>query len=537
MIPPIRTTRRVWSLLWTVPVIALSLSTVSSAQQLGSISFPNSGAAEAQKDFVDGVLLLHSFEFEDAREAFRRAQAIDSDFALAYWGEAMTHNHPLWRHKGVEEGLAALAQFAASPAERAAKAPTPRERAYLEAVDTLFGPGDKIEQDRAYEVAMAAMVKAWPDDQEARAFYALSILGTTQGTRDFRAYMRAAAEAEVVFAANPRHPGAAHYLIHSYDDPVHAPLGLRAASVYAEIAPAATHAQHMISHIYIALGRWAEAGAANEKSLAVSEERARRKELPNHRRSHHALHWLQYSYLQEGRVAEATRLLDIMTEDQRNAGTANADWYLAQMRAGQMVETGNWGLEFPAIDSKRFRFYRAPAEALVAGLHALHRKDLDAARKAIADLEAVQAALTPEEVEEHRVTEADRQIGLVTALELEALIAWQEERREEAISLLRRATTIEDSLPPEFGPPAIVKPSHELLGELLLAMDRPQEARTAFETALLLAPRRAPALLGLATAARESGDAAAAGRAAAELASVRQGGSMASTDAARGAGE
>ena len=194
---------------------------------LGSVSFPNSGNAAAQAPFIRGVLLLHSFEYDTAAEAFRQAQAADAGFALAYWGEAMTYNHPLWQQQDRDAALKALGRLAASADTRAAKAPTDRERQYLGAVETLYGVGSKHDRDQAYMRAMERLQNAYPDDMEARAFHALAILGSRDGVRDFATYVRAAATVQPVFDANPDHPGAAHYLIHSFDDPVHAPLGCR----------------------------------------------------------------------------------------------------------------------------------------------------------------------------------------------------------------------------------------------------------------------------------------------------------------------
>jgi len=202
------------------------------------------------------VLLLHSFEFADAASAFREAQQIDEDFALAYWGEAMTYNHPLWQEQDRDAAHATLARYAPTPEARQARAPTDPERAYLAAVDVLYGEGSKTDRDLAYMAEMERMTTKWPDDDEARAFYALSILGSTDGERDFATYMRAAAAAQPVFESNPDHPGAVHYIIHSFDDPVHAPLGLEAARAYSGIAPDAGHAQHMTSHIFVAMGMW-----------------------------------------------------------------------------------------------------------------------------------------------------------------------------------------------------------------------------------------------------------------------------------------
>jgi len=216
--------------------------------RLGTIDFPNSGAPAAQHAFIQGVLLLHSFEFEDAATEFQQAQKADPTFALAYWGEAMTYNHPLWKEQDGDAARAALARYASTAEAREARAPTERERGFMQAVDALYGRGDKTERDARYMERMKQLSAAYPKDLEAKAFYALSIVGTKNGDRDFATYERAAEVAKEVFAANPRHPGAAHYIIHSYDDPVHAHLGLEAARAYSDIAPDAAHAQHMAAH-------------------------------------------------------------------------------------------------------------------------------------------------------------------------------------------------------------------------------------------------------------------------------------------------
>ena len=191
-------------------------------RKLGTIDFPHSGKAEARQAFLTGVLLLHSFEFEDAATQFQRAQEIDPDFALAYWGEAMTYNHPLWQQQDKPAALVALERYGATPEARQRKAPSEREAAYLAALDVLYGDGSKTERDVAYLKAMGRLAAAYPDDLEAQAFYALAILGSTNGERDFATYMRAASVAQRIFGANPDHPGAVHYMIHSFDDPVHA---------------------------------------------------------------------------------------------------------------------------------------------------------------------------------------------------------------------------------------------------------------------------------------------------------------------------
>ncbi|MCZ6753674.1 MAG: hypothetical protein O7E49_00050, partial [Gemmatimonadetes bacterium] len=207
-------------------VLCLAGGVALQAQEprLGRINFPTSGSATAQESFLRGVLYLHSFEYDSAREAFRAAQESDPQFTMAYWGEAMTRNHPVWNGRYRAQALAALTKLGATAEARLATAPTERERMYLLAVETLFADGPKAERDTAYMYAMQDISLLYPEDLEAQAFYALSLLGLNQGVRDYSSYMKAAAVAQDVSRANPQHPGGAHYTIHAFDDAPHAPL-------------------------------------------------------------------------------------------------------------------------------------------------------------------------------------------------------------------------------------------------------------------------------------------------------------------------
>ena len=269
------------------PDVNRSDSDTVTASSLGEIEFPASGSTEAQQPFLRGVLLLHNFEYDDAQVAFQRAQELDPDFAMAYWGEAMTMTHPLWGQQDVQQALNVLRRLAPTPSRRVAAAPTERERGYLRAVEALYGEGDKPQRDRAYMAAMQALARQFPEDDNARAFYALSILGSAQGKRVEKLYLSAASIAQAVFERNPRHPGAVHYLIHALDEPAHAHRALEAARVYADLAPAAPHARHMPSHIFMALGLWDDVIHANERSWVAGEQRRIRKGLGVAERSYH----------------------------------------------------------------------------------------------------------------------------------------------------------------------------------------------------------------------------------------------------------
>src|SRR2546423_433539 len=301
--------------LWIAPTWLIAGVLPAQTSRLGTIDFPTSGPPAAQAQFIRGVLLLHSFEYQDAARAFREAQRIDPEFALAYWGEALTSTHPLWDEQDASAARAVLQRLGPTPNARRAKAPTPRERAYLNAVETLYGDGPKARRDTAYSRAMERLVTRFPADREAQVFYAASLLGLSQGVRNVPTYMRAAAIVARVFRENPDHPGAAHLLIHCYDDPVHARLGLPAARAYSKIAPDAAHAQHMTTHIFLALGMWDEVVSQNE--LASGRD-------PATWAPDHYTQWLGYGYLQQGRYGEALRHLERMRENVDKGGRGRA---------------------------------------------------------------------------------------------------------------------------------------------------------------------------------------------------------------------
>ena len=490
------------------------------ADDLGRIDFPTSGSGEAQKHFLRGALLLHSFEFDDAAEEFRAAEKGEPGFAMAYWGEAMTFNHPLWMEQDAAAARKALEKLAPTPEGRLAKAPTEREKMYLSAVEALYGKGDKAANDKDYAEAMRRLHEKFPDDENAAAFYALALLGTCEGKRDYPTYMKAAAVAEEVFAKNPLHPGAVHYLIHSYDDPVHAPLGMRAARVYAKIAPAAGHALHMPSHIFFASGMWEEAAASNEAAWKASLDRAGRKSLgpddPNYH-NYHALLWLEYSYLQMGRYGDARKALATMEEDAGKSGSNRAKTHLAMMRAAYVVETRRFDGDVARSLSGSERGIAIFAE----GFAAAGRKDRELAGKAA-------ASIGKERAEPHHGGGSMYAMGrasgasadAVMKKELEALLAASGGKLEQGLALAKEAAAAEDTMSFDFGPPDVAKPAHELSGEMLLSAGKPAEARAEFERSLSGAPNRALSLLGLARAAAKAGDRAASEDAYRRLAAV-----------------
>ena len=235
--------------------------------QLGRVEFQTSGSEKAQAHFLRGLAALHSFWYEEALEAFRESTKVEPDFAMGYWGEAMAHNHPLWSEQDIAAARQVLTKMKETPNL------TDRERAYLAAVRLLYAEGDKPARDAAYSAAMEKIYRAYPDDLDAAAFYSLSLLGMVNfEEKSYRLQAKAGAIALDVYQKNPNHPGAAHYIIHAFDDPDHAILALPAARRYAGIAPEAHHARHMPSHIFLQLGMWPEAAWPHQLWTAPGEE-------------------------------------------------------------------------------------------------------------------------------------------------------------------------------------------------------------------------------------------------------------------------
>ena len=467
--------------------------------QLGVISFPNSGGAAAQEPFFRGMLLLHSFEYDDAAAAFRDAQAVDSSFGLAYWGEALTHYRPVWGRENLDEGRSALEQAPGGSSV------TPREQAYLDAAAILFGDGERERRWRRYSDAMGQVSRDYPEDQEAASLYAVSMFGVTDGERDHRTYMKIASIGEGVFRRNPNHPGALHYLIHAFDDPVHAPLGLRYAHLYSKVASAAPHAQHMPSHIFLALGMWDECISSNLDSWNSSEDRIARLGVGSDDRGYHALWWMQYAYLQKGMLAKAREKLSIVEQDAAQADSSRARNHQAYMRAHLLIDGEQWTADVRAVDGDLSP--RAwGASALAEGFRALKTGDVSGAREWAAKLRAKADA------------KGDEETSLpIAALELEGLLQLEDGQPDAAVATLRQAVQFEERTPFGYGPPIPAKPAPELLGEILLATDQADDAVKAFQASLERTPRRALSLLGLRKAATAAGDQEAAEHANSEL--------------------
>ncbi len=465
-----------------------------------------SASEAATEQFHVGLALLHNFEYYRAVDAFRAAQEADPDFAMAYWGEAMTHNHPLWDQQDREAAHKALAKLGATPEERAAKARTPKAKAWLDVVETLYSDeGSKKERDLAYLAKMKALHEADPSDIDARAFYGLAILGSSHGGRQIPIYMRAAGVLEDGFMQHEMHPGILHYLIHSYDDPEHAPLGERAAARYANVAPNAGHAQHMVSHIFHALGDWERSEAANINADAVVD-RQRAAAGRDSSSCGHYNEWLIYALLQQGKDtgeimqgcrSNAEAHIARSTEGRLGWGPASSYSGVAMWRG---VATGVWPEPLEGMDEGFLlaRYNLAQARLLE------NSDNAQEAAAALADMRALGGEIL-EVMEEEDSLNSYRQPWMERELAQGEAIVALAEGQDDGLSLLRAAAEAESALPVVFGPPAMAKPSWEMLGEQLLKLGRAAEAAEAFEKALAFAPGRLLSLNGL-EAARASAE-------------------------------
>jgi len=480
---------------------------------LSAIRFPNSGSPAAQPSFLRGVTALHNFQYEDAVEAFRDAQRIDRDFAMAYWGEAMAYNQTLWLNQDVAKAREILGRLAPTPEARAAKARTELEKGYLRAVEALFGSGDRAERDHAYAREMRRLATAHPEDPDVQSFLALALMGTMarsptlmrEGGDDHHQHAlvgstvqkEAAAILERVLARHPDHPGALHYLIHDYDDPDHARRALPAARAYAKVAPESSHALHMPAHIFLQLGMWDDAAASDEASFRASDAWITRKGLPVGMRDYHSLSWLLYESLQQGRFQRAREALDLIRPAVEATGASNLKAILSDMRARYVVETRSFQ-ELAAAKN-----FDTTGELFAIGMSAARRGDPEVAETALAELS-------------RRAGSKDRGNRrpdvAVMEKELAALLAVGGGRREDAVARMWEAVALERELPPPLGLPRPIKPAAELFGEILLELERPRDAAAEFRRALERSPNRSLALLGLARASAALGDRAAAGR-------------------------
>jgi tetratricopeptide (TPR) repeat protein len=481
--------------------------------ELGPISFPTSCSPAVQEAFVEAVILLHSFAYEEAEKAFEEISRRDTQCAMAYWGVAMSLYHPLWERPDaaiLEKGEAALQKAQSFRAKS-----EPRERDYIAALASFYDAknSDYLGRVTAYTNAMKTVYLQYPHDREAAAFYSLSLLGSelsqnTSGSlssrrtsapvhcggfssNNFGHRKEAAAILERLLIEEPNHPGALHYLMHAYDTPQLAPLGLKTARHYAAIAPPFAHALHMPSHIFTRLGLWDESIKSNLASVAAA-----RKTDEMHMGASdelHAMDYLLYAYLQSGRETEAESIVEQAKNtsvlDSDRSGTDELAYALAEFPARYAIELRHWSDAASLVSPHNIKAVTYWARTIGEA----RSGNVIGGREDWQQLDAINTSLS----------DHGKSVPTIKIYRLEAAswLAHAEKKDDLALRLMLSAAVLED----KNGLWELEIPAREMLGDLLLESGSPKQALTEYEQSLRGAPNRFNGLFGAAHAAELAG--------------------------------
>jgi len=469
--------------------------------QLGTVHFPVSCSAGVQKPFARGVALLHSFWYEEAEKEFEDIAKDDPQCAMAHWGIAMSIWHQLWNEPDAKVIARGLSE--ANTGEKLAAKATPREQLYLAAIKAFYGSSGKLDhaaRARAYSDAMKKVYESYPEDHEAATFYALSLLASEpHHDETFANRKQAAAILEKLFAIEPDHPGVAHYLIHSYDKPQLAQLGIPAARRYAEVAPAAPHALHMPSHIFARVGLWQDDIKSNLASIAATRKTAAM-HMGGEGHQFHAMDFLFYAYMQSGREADARALMDEVNKmpEMHDMYGVGFDPHLAtqaQFAALYPIEMRDWAtaaaltpMDVPGTASDSFGYW---AKAIGSA----HLHQTEEVRKDVHAIEIIHQKFVDQKKDFFAEgTESDLN-------QAKAWLAFSEGKYDDAVAILRPLAEKEEALGDE--PQGI--PSREMIAEILLEAKHPQQALAEYQADLKFSPNRFNGLYGAARAAEAAG--------------------------------
>jgi tetratricopeptide (TPR) repeat protein len=484
-------------------LLVSAFTTPGWSQEFGRVHFQTSCTPEAQEKFDRGLAMVHSFVYPDSVAAFTEAAAVDPDCAIAYWGIAISHRpNPL-----ILPLAAAVLKNGWQAVEKgnAIGAKTERERDWLAAIELYYKDYDKVDQTArglAYEKAMERLVQKYPDDPEAATFYALALNETAlHSDKTYANQLKAGAILEKVLVTQPNHPGALHYLIHSYDYAPLAQRALTAANKYAEVAPAAQHAQHMPAHTYSMLGLWAQSVESNTKSREAAQEQAARLwPGATHPSVPHHLDFMEYALLQMGQERRAEQVRDDSNAIKKLGFEFLGSYTgLAAVPARFVLERQAWkeaavleprGSQFPQAEAVTY-FARAIGSARSGDLTAA-QQGFDKLKELRATLEKANQSYWAEQVE-------------IQMLAASAWIADAKGQKDQALTFMRAAADLEDNSEKHIAMENRLYPMRELLGDLLLEQRQPSQALTEYETSLQLTPNRLRGLYGAAKAAEGAG--------------------------------
>jgi tetratricopeptide (TPR) repeat protein len=478
-------------------------------QEIGSIHFATSCPKTTEASFNHAVALLHSFQYEDSSHAFEAIAAQDPACAMAQWGIAMSHYHGLWRNGDMAAGREAW-QRAHEIAHTNPKT-TAREKSYIDALGEIFPEDGKREDGKddyaraqAFEQKMGALAATYPEDSEAAIFHALALDVTAPKTDKTFSHQRQCGEIlEPIFQKQPHHPGVAHYLIHCYDNPVLAEQGLVAARAYAKIAPASAHANHMPSHIFTRVGSWGESIQSNLRSaeLAAEAEKTSKNGEARDQRLH-ALDYLEYAYLQSGQVKKAKSVLEEMNALPPISGlTLTGNYATEAIPARYTMELANWKAASALPPPSEGTLWAQAITWMAIGVGSARSNQVEPAAQAEQKLAALRDAIAKQgNAYWSSQVEVQRQ-------EVAAWIAEANGKHEDALTQMRSAADLEESMDKDAVTPGAITPAREMLAELLLTGKHFHEAMAEYEAVLKIAPKRFNALFGAASAAEAAGDA------------------------------
>jgi tetratricopeptide (TPR) repeat protein len=467
------------------------------AEKLGNVSFPISCATDSQKPFERGVALMHSFGYEEAEAQFIEITQKDPGCAMAHWGVALSLFHQIWERPG-EPSL----KRGWSEMEKAQKlgAKTEREKGYISALSAFYrdyATRDHMQRAAAYSEAMAKLYQQYPTDLEAGAFYGLSLLAAEPPAEKSLAARKKAVEVlNPLFLRQPDHPGLAHYIIHACDSPQMAPMGLDAARRYAAIAPSSAHAVHMPSHIFARLGLWQEDIDANLKSVALAHPAS---EVYMHGHELHAMHFLIYAYLQTGQDDAAKRVVEESKQIVASAPKTNDDM-------GMLEYYGYAAAHFPALYALEMRHWPDVAALEPAAGAPAHMQAITYWARTIAAARQGEVEATRSDAQKFDAMEEEtRKTKYAYTLdgpdfprgEVHAWLAFAEKKSDDALRQMREVADLQDKV----GKREVDIPAREMLADMLLEVNRPQEALAEYESALKIDPNRFNGLAGAARAA------------------------------------
>ena len=459
-------------------------------EKLGAVSFQTSCSASVQKEFERAVALLHSFAYSAAEKAFREVMARDPSCAMAHWGVAMTYFHQLWEPYLAPEDVP-RGRLEIEKAKRLGG--SERGRGFIEALNIIYTNADSLpygERATAYTLAMGKLAERYPDDIECQVFYALALIATASPKDNTHANEKKAATLlEPLFQKYPQHPGIPHYLIHACDNSEMADRGVAAARAYSQIAPSAPHALHMPSHIYTRLGIWEDSIASNLAARSAAHAQGDvGEEL-------HAMDYLTYAYLQLGRDAEAAGVLrDLRAMNGLHAGEFKVGYAASAMRVRYAIERRQWAdaARLEPISGTQPHVFAITVWARAIGLARSGqlgpaRQEIDGLKTAYEDVRAAG--------DDYWATQVHVQLN-----EAIAWLAHAEGKDGDALKFIRQAADEEDAIEKRPVTPGAIIPAREQLGDLLLELNRPEEALKEFERALTMTPQRHGALMGKAHA-------------------------------------